>query len=176
LQKKEKLPVVKRELLNALSMYTLPKLNLPEATLKLKEENGIQSVWDLVRKKYVKLDPEEWVRQQMIHYLIDHKQYPLGLMSVEKTIEVNGLKKRTDIVIHDTYGSPKMIIELKASKVPINNEVFMQIAGYNLKLQVDYLLLSNGIEHYCFYLNKEKKEMESLASIPGYNELNSTKN
>jgi len=134
-------------------------------------ENDYQMVWDCVRRKYVKLDPEEWVRQQMLHYMIHHQDYPLGLMSVEKTIKVNGLEKRTDIVVHDRDGRAKMIVELKAPGIPIDNKVFMQIAGYNLKLQVDYLLLSNGLAHYCFYLNKERKEMESLDHIPRYENL-----
>ena len=152
-------------------MDVLPPLNLPLAPLRFSDKNGEKFVWDVVRQKHVKLEPEEWVRQQMIHYLLNNKSYPIGLMAVEKSLKVNGLTKRTDIVIHDQKGQPKMIIELKAPEVPLDQKVFMQITAYNLSLQVDYLLISNGIEHYCFHLNKEKKKMESLGSIPDYLEL-----
>lgn len=148
-----------------------PPLNLPPVDLKIKEQDGHYWVWDLIRQKYIKLTPEEYVRQSMILYLIEHRDYPKGLFSVEKKVDINGISRRTDAVVHDKQGQPKMILEFKAPKVHIEHESFLQIAAYNMKLQVDYLLLSNGKTHYCFYLNKETKKMDSLSEIPSYSEL-----
>ena len=120
-----------------------PQLNLPNAVLKTKLVEGTTQVFDVVRKKYFKLTPEEWVRQNFIHYLNIEKNYPIGLMRVEKMMKYNNLQTRADIIIYNKEGSPTMIIECKAPNVKITQDAFYQIAKYNAKLKVDILIVTN---------------------------------
>jgi len=146
----------------------LPQLNLPIAVLKTKLVEGTTQVFDQVRKKYLVLTPEEWVRQHLIHYLHQEKNYPLGLMGVEKMVKYNGMQTRADIVLHTTDGKPNMIVECKAPNVKITQEAFNQIAKYNFKLQVPFLVVTNGIQHFCCQMNYENNSIKFVEAIPKF--------
>jgi len=146
----------------------LPQLNLPIAALKTKLVEGTTQVFDQVRKKYLVLTPEEWVRQHFIHYLNQEKNYPLGLMGVEKMVKYNGMQTRADIVLYTTDGEPNMIVECKAPNVKITQEAFNQIAKYNFKLQVSLLVVTNGIQHFCCKMEYDSNEIKFLEEIPTY--------
>ena len=146
----------------------LPQLNLPIAVLKTKLVEGTTQVFDQVRKKYLVLTPEEWVRQHFIHYLNQEMNYPLGLMGVEKMVKYNGMQTRADIVLYTTEGKPNMIVECKAPNVKITQEAFNQIAKYNFKLKVKYLVLTNGIQHFCCQMDYETNGIKFLEEIPSY--------
>ena len=146
-------------------------LNLPPAALKYKTVNGKQLVFDVVRKKYVALTPEEWVRQNFVHYLMSQLGYPAGLIAVESVVKINSLNQRADVVVYSRKGNPALIIECKAPKVRIDNSVFEQAARYNLNLEVSYLLVTNGIKHYCAQLNSKDKSYKMLKSIPIYDDI-----
>ena len=142
------------------------KLNLPEYPFKIKELEGKKMIFDRCRKKYVPLTPEEWVRQNLVEFLILEKKYPASLIVNEQTIEVNRIKKRCDTVVYNKKGLPAIIVEYKAPHVRITQEVFDQIAMYNFTLQVDYLIVSNGMEHYCCKVDYEKRGYVFLEGIP----------
>jgi len=146
----------------------LPQLNLPIAALKTKLVEGTTQVFDQVRKKYLVLTAEEWVRQHFIHYLNHEKNYPLGLMEVEKMVKYNGLQTRADIVLYTADGEPNMIVECKAPNVKVTQDAFNQIARYNFKLQVSFLVVTNGIQHFCCQMDYENNEIKFLEEIPSY--------
>ena len=143
-----------------------PKLNLPNVLFKTKLVEGDTQVFDIVRKKYFKLTAEEWVRQHFLHYLNAHKNCPLGLMAIEKMIRYNNLRTRADIIIFDIEGNPKMLVECKAPNVRITQNVFDQIARYNFNLRVKYLVVTNGIKHFCCEMDYEKNKISFLNEIP----------
>tara|TARA_B100001758_G_C18416564_1_gene620393 strand:+ start:10197 stop:10643 length:447 start_codon:yes stop_codon:yes gene_type:complete len=145
-----------------------PKLNLPIADLKIKLVRGNIQVFDVVRKKFFLLTDEEWVRQNFIHYLNSEKKYPFGLMGVEKMIKYNSKKTRADIVLYNTDGSPKVIVECKAPHVGVTQDTFNQIARYNYTLRVDYLILTNGIKYYCCKMDYENNTSSYLKEIPHF--------
>ena len=147
------------------------KLNLPPANLKYRTEDKKRFVFDIIRKKYVALTPEEWVRQHIIHYFTGYLDYSPGLIAVESLVKINGLNQRADIVVHNRKGMPVMIVECKAPDVKVDNAVFGQAARYNLNLGVEYLLISNGIKHYCAKLNREEGSYRMLKAIPAFDEL-----
>lgn len=146
-------------------------LNLPGYDTKISSKDGKPTIFDLLRRCYVALTPEEWVRQHFIHFLIEHCNYPATLMGNEVGLTLNGTKKRCDTVVYDRNLKPRIIIEYKAPTVKINKDVFSQIARYNLVLKVDYLIISNGIQHYCCRMDYEKNSFEFIANIPEYNSL-----
>ena len=135
-------------------------------------EDDKRLVFDIIRKKHVALTPEEWVRQHVIHYLLGHLKYSSGLMAVETLVKVNGLSQRADIVVYDRKGKPAMIVECKAPEVKIDNSVFEQAARYDMKLGVKYLLISNGLRHYCALLNRDEGTFTLLKAIPSFEEIN----
>jgi type I site-specific restriction endonuclease len=149
----------------------MERLNLPPAKLNMKQENGRTKVFDVIRKKFVALIPEEWVRQHLIHYFINELQYPSGLMAVEKIVKINGMNKRADIVVYNKKGLPVMIVECKAPDVAVDNSVFEQAARYNMKLGVGHLLVTNGLKHYCARLSKKGGGYKMLKTMPLYDEL-----
>jgi len=146
----------------------MPQLNLPNAVLKTKLVEGITQVFDAVRKKYLILTPEEWVRQHFIHYLNLEKKYPLGLMGVEKMVKYNKQSTRADIVLYTNEGKPNMIVECKAPNVKITQDAFNQIAKYNFKLRVDFLVVTNGMQHFCCAMDYESNKITFLGEIPSY--------
>ena len=146
----------------------MPQLNLPNATLKTKLVGGTTQVFDAVRKKYLVLTPEEWVRQHFIHYLNSEKKYPLGLMGVEQMVKYNEQSTRADIVLYTSEGNPNMIVECKAPKVKITQDTFNQIAKYNFKLRVDFLVVTNGMQHFCCAMDYENNKITFLEEIPHF--------
>jgi len=130
-----------------------------------------QWIFDPLRRKYVKLTPEEWVRQNFVQYLINEGKYPAGLLGVEVLFRLNKLKKRVDILVHDRSGQPIMIVECKSPDVKIDDDVFEQIITYNIKLKVPYLVVTNGMHHYACKMNSEESNHEYLLVIPLYEEL-----
>ena len=125
-------------------------------------------VYDIVRKKYVILQPEEWVRQLVIQYLVSEKNAPLSKMRVEKGLTVNELVKRCDILIYNKQVQPFFLVECKAANIRIDQTTFHQIARYNLPLQVPYLLVTNGLSTYCCQINQDKTGWTFLSEIPGF--------
>ena len=146
----------------------MPQLNLPYADLKIKLVDGVSQVFDKVRKKYFVLTLEEWVRQHFLHFLHKYRKYPLGLMGVEKMVKYNNLRTRADIVIYDREGVPIMLVECKSPKTKINQDVFLQIAKYNFKLRVKYLVITNGLEHFCCFMDYKENKIDFLDSIPSF--------
>ncbi|PCI35350.1 MAG: restriction endonuclease subunit R [Flavobacteriaceae bacterium] len=146
----------------------MQQLNLPPYKLNLKSSENKLLIFDIVRKKYIVLTPEEWVRQHYIHYLVEEKKYPISLIAVEKQLKVNTRTKRTDIVIFNTQGRPEIIVECKAPSIKISQHVFDQIARYNMELKAPYLIVTNGMFHYYCRQNFEKECYEFLRDIPEF--------
>ena len=149
----------------------MQKLNFPAADIKYKTENKKSLVLDIIRRKYVVLTPEERVRQYLLHYLVNYLKYPPGLLAVETLVKIHGLNQRADVVAYNKKGEPSLIAECKAPDVKIDNSVFDQAARYNLKLGVAFLLITNGIKHYCAHLDKKQGTYKLLKKIPFYEEL-----
>jgi len=146
----------------------MPQLNLPNVALKTKLVEGTTQVFDAVRKKYLVLTPEEWVRQHFIHYLNKEKNYPLGLMGVEQMVKYNTMQTRADIVLYTADGNPNVIVECKAPNVKITQDAFNQIAKYNFKLKVDFLVVTNGMQHFCCTMDYENSKITFLEEVPPY--------
>ena len=146
-------------------------LNLPPYATKIAVRNGKNTIWDVIRRKYVALTPEEWVRQHFVHFLIEHKGYPASLLANEVALTLNGTSRRCDTVLYDRTLSPRTIIEYKAPHIPITQKVFDQICRYNLVFRVDYLIVSNGLSHYCCRMDYAHQSYEFLTDVPEYGEL-----
>jgi hypothetical protein len=144
------------------------KLNFPTYSFRLKNRENKRFIFDDIRKKFVVLQPEEWVRQHCINYLVVQKNYPKTLINVEKELKINGLSKRYDIVIYNSDGSIHLIVECKSPKININQETFDQIARYNLTLNATYLMVTNGINHYYCAMDYETERYNFLKDIPDY--------
>jgi len=144
-------------------------LNFPKFDYRFKSTENKVSIFDIIRKKFVILQPEEWVRQHCVHYLITQRNYPKSLINVEKELTINGLKKRYDIVVFNPDGSIFLMVECKAPKITINQATFDQIARYNLKINAVYLMVTNGINHYYCQMDFEKEQYIFLQDIPSYN-------
>ncbi len=146
-------------------------LNLPPYATKIAVRDGKNSIWDIIRRKYVALTPEEWVRQHFVHFLVEHKGYPVSLLANEVALTLNGTSRRCDTVLYDRTLSPRMIIEYKAPHIHITQKVFDQISRYNLVFRVDYLIVSNGLSHYCCRMDYDHQSYEFLKDVPEYREL-----
>lgn len=146
-------------------------LNLPAFDAKIAARNGKNIIFDVIRRRYVALTPEEWVRQHFIHFLIDYKGYPQALMANEVQVSLNGTRKRCDTVLYRRDLTARMIVEYKSPEVEITQKVFDQITRYNMVLKVDYLIVSNGIRHYCCRMDYEHKNYTFLQDIPEYQNL-----
>jgi hypothetical protein len=147
----------------------MQQLNLPTYKFRIKSTKNKYVIFDIIRKKYVSLTPEEWVRQHIIHYLIEEKKYPISLIAIEKKITINNLTKRTDILVFNTNGLPHIIVECKASSININQNAFDQIARYNLKLNANYLIVTNGLQHYYCKMDFKNEKYLFLETVPNYN-------
>ncbi|MBR4845847.1 MAG: type I restriction enzyme HsdR N-terminal domain-containing protein [Bacteroidaceae bacterium] len=143
-------------------------LNLPPYATKIVLRDGKNMIWDVIRRKYVALTPEEWVRQHFVHFLIEHKGYPASLLANEVPLTLNGTSRRCDTVLYDRTLSPRMIIEYKAPHVSITQKVFDQICRYNLVFHVDYLIVSNGLSHYCCCMDYANDSYHFLSEVPEY--------
>ena len=141
-------------------------LNLPKYDFKVKLEEGKKQIFDSVRKQFVALTPEEWVRQHFIHFLHQEKGFPLGLMGVEYPLQYNGMNKRADIICFQKKGKPMLLVECKSANVSISQKVFDQIARYNFDLRVPYLVVTNGLQHFCCEINYEENSYRFLEEIP----------
>lgn len=148
----------------------MQKLNFPTYSFRFKNSENKVSIFDVIRKKYVILQPEEWVRQHCVHYLIEEKKYPKSLINVEKTLTINTLKKRYDIVVFNTDGSIFLIVECKAPKIVLKQDTFDQIARYNLALNASFLMVTNGLNHYYCQMDIKNKRYQFLKDFPDYKE------
>lgn len=151
--------------------YEMSPLNLPSFAMKLSEVEGKRCIFDVLRRKYVALTPEEWVRQHFTHFLLEEKGYPAGLLANEVQILLNGTKKRCDTVLFGKDRRARMIVEYKAPSVEITQAVFDQITRYNMVLHVDYLIVSNGIRHFCCKIDYSTNTYRFLPAIPSFHEL-----
>ncbi len=150
----------------------MKELNFPHFEFKYKVCEGKTWIYDALRKKYVVLLPEEWVRQNLIAFLMIHKNYPRSLITVEKQIIYNNLKKRADIVVFAKNGKPAVIVECKAYNVDITNETLLQLSQYAASLHTRMFLLSNGIKHFFGEYDLNKKKYIFLDEIPEYKYIN----
>lgn len=147
------------------------ELNLPPYEKKITKKDDKPFILDVIRRQYVTLTPEEWVRQHFVHFLIEHKSYPQSLMGNEVQLKLNGMSRRCDTVVYDRSLNPRVIIEYKAPTVNITQKVFDQICRYNMVLQVDYLIVSNGLAHYCCKVDYPTRSYSFLQDIPAYDNL-----
>ncbi len=146
-------------------------LNLPPFEPKISEQAGKPQIWDPVRKLWTPLTPEEHVRQAFVAYLVNYKNYPISHIANEQAISLNSMSRRCDTVVYDKTGQPKVIVEYKRPTVAITQKVFDQIARYNLVLHVDYLIVSNGLKHYCVKMEYPTGKYTFLQDIPNYSDL-----
>ena len=150
----------------------MQRLNFPtEYTFDLREIDGHREILDPLRRKYVRLTPEEWVRQHLVQYLTSELGYPRGLTAVEKGIDLHGKPFRADIVVYDNQGRAVLMAECKEPDVAIRQETFDQIAVYNRVVQARCLLVSNGLDHYCYAIDREREEYRFLDRVPRYEEF-----
>jgi len=149
----------------------MQKLNLPEYSFKIKTTEGKSYLFDSLRKKYVRLTPEEWVRQNFVQFLIVEKKYSVSLIIIEAGVIVNKNSQRADLVVYDRSGNPALVAEFKAPEVKISQQTFDQIVRYNMKLRVKFLIVSNGLEHFCCQINYLDNSYAFLTEIPEFSEL-----
>ena len=149
----------------------MENLNLPEYDFRIRKSEQKLEIFDDFRKKFVVLTPEEWVRQNFLMYLVNEKSYPASLIAVEAGLKLYNRLKRTDIVVYNNMTRPILIVECKAPKVTVNQKTFDQIARYNMVLKVNYLIVTNGLNHYCCHLDYENNTIKYLKDIPDFNNL-----
>jgi|AntRauTorcE11898_2_1112593.scaffolds.fasta_scaffold00110_44 hypothetical protein len=156
-------------------MAEFPTLNFPPVQLKIEEQEGIEKILDIVRRKYVTLTPEEWVRQHIIHYLIKYKEVPVSLMAVEKSFRVGRLIKRFDLAVYNNQAQPVMLVECKAPSLTLNQKVIDQTIRYNMKLHVNFLLITNGMQHAGYYIDYHNHKTKNLKEFPDYRTMTEKK-
>ena len=150
------------------------ELNLPAYEVNMTEKDGKRLIFDFLRRKYVALTPEEWVRQHFTHYLVESKGYPQGLLANETQLKIGDKHLRCDTVLYNKAMHPQMIIEYKAPTIQIQQKTFDQIVAYNLLLRADYLVVSNGLQHYCCRMDYEQNSYGFLREIPDYQSIAGT--
>jgi hypothetical protein len=146
-------------------------LNLPTYSLKIKSDNGLDYVYDQFRRKYVRLSPEEWVRQNFAHYLVSERSYPSSRMMLEKSLRINKMSKRCDILVCNDSGEPIVMIECKSPDIKIGQKTFEQVSVYNIAFHVQYLIITNGLQHFCCSVDFEKMSVNLLNDIPDYEKI-----
>jgi predicted type IV restriction endonuclease len=144
------------------------EIALPKIDVSIRKEGGKVYIFDIIRKKYVVLTPEEWVRQHMIHYLIESLHYPKSLFRIEGSLTFNKLQKRSDILIYDRAGLPWMLIECKAPTIKLSQKTFNQVAVYNMTIGAQYLVVSNGRVHFCSKASQDGTEAVHLSDFPAF--------
>ena len=149
----------------------MQELNLPRYEIRVERHDGKLTIFDFLRRRHVALTPEEWVRQHFVHYLVEHKGYPKGLLANEVELSIGSKRLRCDSILYDRDLHPRMIMEYKAPTVRISPKVFQQIATYNLLLHVDYLVVSNGLSHYCVKMDYDNQKYLFLDDIPSYEKI-----
>ncbi|MDO4692020.1 MAG: type I restriction enzyme HsdR N-terminal domain-containing protein [Porphyromonadaceae bacterium] len=147
------------------------RLNLPPYAIRLKQDSGKHYVFDDLRQRFVRLTPEEWVRQHFVHYLIDHLGYPRELLMNEVPLQLGSLKKRSDTVLYDRQLQARMLVEYKAPSIRLSEAVLEQIIRYNYHFRVPYLILSNGLEHIAYHIDYASMTYRTLGEIPRYTDL-----
>lgn len=147
------------------------ELNLPSFDIRVQRDDEGVKIFDRLRKKFIILTPEEWVRQHFVNYLINHKGFPESLMANEIGITLNGTRRRCDTVVFDKHGSPMVIVEYKASSIVISQSTFDQIVRYNMVLHARYLIVSNGMNHYCCRIDYDNMSYDFLKEVPDYADL-----
>ncbi len=149
----------------------MEKLNLPSFQFKFSSQKSGNKIFDVIRKRFVTLSPEEWVRQNFISYLIHQKNYPKSLIRIEETIKAFNKTKRCDVAIYSNEIKPLVIVECKKPDTKINKKTFEQIAIYNSALLARYLIITNGLDHFCIKFNFEKNSHDFVNEIPTYADL-----
>lgn len=144
------------------------QLNLPVYQFRFKNSENKVSIFDEIRKKFIIVTPEEWVRQNVVQYLINEKKYPKSLINVEKALKINGLTKRYDIVVYKNDGKINVLVECKSTDVKISQDTFDQIARYNMTLKADFLMVTNGLNHYICKMDFENEKYSFLENLPEY--------
>jgi len=147
------------------------QLNLPSYEFRTTHREGKAFIFDACRRRWVRLNPEEWVRQHFVRYLIEEKQFPASLIAIERSLKINRQDFRSDVVVFSTAGNPLLVVECKAPEVKITQKVFDQIVRYNFEFLVDYLIVTNGLNHFCCKIDKSNLTYEFLKEIPEYNVL-----
>jgi hypothetical protein len=147
----------------------MEKLNLPDYRFRIKKVSGSRLlIFDEIRQKNILLTPEEWVRQHILRFLVEEKKYPSGLISIESEVKLNRLMRRYDALIHNRQGKPVLLVECKAPSVKIKQDTFDQILAYNRSIKAAYMLVTNGLKHYCCHINPDSKKFDFLSDIPDY--------
>ena len=149
----------------------MQQLNLPVYQFNIKKKDDGFIILDLLRKRWVTLTPEEWVRQNFVRYLIQEKSFPASLMNNEISITQNGIKRRCDTLVADMQGNALVIVEYKAPTIAISQKTFDQIVRYNMVLHAKYLIVSNGLSHYCCKIDYDNNSYSFLKEIPSYSQL-----
>ena len=152
-------------------MDDLPVLNFPPCSFQIHEQEGQWFIFDRIRRKYVRLTPEEWVRQHMVQYLIDWKKTPETLIAVEKFLRIYKMKKRVDIAVFTSSGKPVLLVECKAPSMILSKHTFDQLARYNLALHVSFLVVTNGMVHYCCQMDEVSNSWHFVEEIPDYGQM-----
>lgn len=146
----------------------MQKLNFPSYSFRFKNSENKVSIFDEIRKKFIILTPEEWVRQHVVRFLLEEKKYPKSLINVEKVLTVNGLRKRYDIVVFNPDGSIFVLVECKAPEIKTAQATFDQIARYNMTMKAQYLMVTNGLNHYFCQMDFENEKYQFLRELPNY--------
>ncbi|MES2239058.1 MAG: type I restriction enzyme HsdR N-terminal domain-containing protein [Bacteroidota bacterium] len=147
----------------------MQQLNFSSYTFRFKNSENKTAIFDEIRKKFIILTPEEWVRQHVVRFLLEEKKYPKSLINVEKVLLVNGLRKRYDVVVFNSDGTIHILIECKAPEVKISQSTFDQIARYNMTMKSNFLMVSNGLNHYFCQMDYENEKYQFLPQLPDYN-------
>lgn len=149
----------------------MQRLNLPEYQFNIKKKENTCLIFDTLRRRWVTLTPEEWVRQNFVRFLTTERQFPAALMNNEISLTQNGIKRRCDTLVADRTGAPLAIIEYKAPTVEISQKTFDQIVRYNMVLMAKFLIVSNGMKHYCCRIDYENNSYSFISDIPNYSQL-----
>ncbi len=157
-------------------LLRLPRLNLPAYEPILRGEGGKSSIYDPIRNQYVRLTPEEWVRQHFLRYLTYYCGYPASLMAIEKGFQYQGMLRRADVVVHDRQGRPFLMVECKAPGVPISQSTFDQVSRYNRLVSARYLAVTNGMTHYCWTIESDTGHYRFLDGPPAYHQASANEN
>ena len=146
----------------------MQQLQFPKYSFRFKNSENKVAIFDEIRKKFIIITPEEWVRQHVVQFLLQNKKYPKSYINVEKTLKINDLKKRYDVVVYNPDGSILILVECKAPEIKISQHTFDQIARYNMTLKSEYLMVTNGLNHYFCKMDYEKEQYDFLSELPDY--------
>lgn len=146
----------------------MESLNLPSCNLDIRNDLGKVTVFDALRKKHLVLTPEEWVRQHFVHFLVHYLEYPKSLINMERGHAYNTLKKRTDILVYNRSGEPYMLIECKASHIKIDQKAFRQASVYNKSIKAKYIVVTNGLKHYCCLIDQLNNSFKFMDDLPSF--------